>query len=801
MGKMPMSRRWARRNLQAAMEKMFGIAFFNPYLLWGLGGAAVPILIHLFNRRRFKTVAWAAMDFLLSSSKMTSRRLKILQALLLLTRMGIVSLLVLGLARPYMTGVFFGGALARSKSSAVIILDNSYSMGLREGNETNFDVAKEVAGNVVSSFERGDSLTYILMAASPEVLTEGNPSPKKVQSLIKNSELSDGRTDILSGLLKGTEILASEKNTRKELFLITDCQKSGWGVGNSGGWEKFNQFLSSAKVQPKIYLLDVSRQAAENVTVSSIELPAYPCGVGKKYMVEVGARSSLARGTGVPPVHGQDAHATKPVFTLFLDDEMKEVRRAEGSEFKDGVSRARLVFSADEPGIHWGKVEVPADSLEADNARYFIWEARRSVPILCVDGADSGDGFQSGIAYLAYAFAPEKQWHGRLARGRHGEDAHAVSSMGMERTQGMSNILDPKVISVEQFWEEDLGQYNIVVLSNVRTISGRMYEELSDFVRNGGGLMIFLGDNVDSVEYSERYGSAAKSFLPCAIGSTKGEFPGEGKFRISDFGFRISHSAFDNPQSTIHMGGDLSTARFYKFFSVDPDTSDPDVDVLAAFQDGSPYLVEKQFGRGKTILFTSSCDLKWSNLPLKPVFLPLVHRLAYYLVSGADERYKLTVGEKIVQRIESGAASVPASITDPAGARFKVLARGAEVQEGEKDDGGEPFVAFEKTSRAGIYTLRTAEDSREKLDEGQEEKIRYFAVNVDTEESDLSVLEQEAIERLIRWKEFRYLKAEDAAVKDIQHIRQGKEMWRFLIAGVLCFLVLESVVARQIDKG
>jgi len=754
---------------------MFGIAFFNPYLLWGLGGAAVPILIHLFNRRRFRTVAWGAMDFLLSSSKMTSRRLKILQALLLLTRMGIVSLLVLGLARPYLTGVFFGGALARSKSSAVIILDNSYSMGLREGNETNFDVAKEMAGNILSSFQRGDSLTYILMAASPEVVTEGNPSPKRVQGLVKNSELSDERTDILSALLKGLEILASEKNTRKELFLITDCQKNGWGVDNSGGWENVSQLLSSAKVQPKIYLLDVSRQAGENITVSSIALPAYPCGVGKKYMVEVGARSSFARGTGVPPVHGQDAHATKPVFTLFLDHEKKEVRRAEGSEFKDGVSRARLVFSADEPGVHWGKVEVLADSLNADNARYFIWEARRSVPILCVDGADSEDRFESGIAYLAYAFAPEEE-------------------MGMERTRGMSNILDPKVINLQQFWEEDLGQYKIVVLSNVRTISGRMYEELSNFVRNGGGLMIFLGDNVDPVEYSERYGSAAKSFLPCAIGLATGELPGEARFRIS-------HSAFGNPQSTIHMGGDLSTARFYKFFSVQPDTSDPDVDVLAAFQDGSPYLIAKKFGRGKTILFTSSCDLKWSNLPLKPVFLPLVHRLAYYLVSGADDRYKLTVGEKIVHRIESWAASVPASITDPAGARFKVLARGGEAEGGEEDDGGEPFVSFDKTGRAGIYTLRTAGDSGEKLNEGQEEKIRFFAVNVDTEESDLSVLKQEAIERLIRWKEFRYLKAEEAAVKDIERIRQGKEMWRFLIAGVLCFLVLESVVARQIDKG
>jgi uncharacterized membrane protein len=741
---------------------MFAVAFLNPYLLYGLGGAAIPILIHLFNRRRFKTVLWGAMEFLLSSSKMTAKRLKIIQALLLLTRMGIVSFLALGLARPFLTGTFFGGALARSKSSAVIILDNSYSMGLRDGNETNFDAGKKVTEKIVASFRRGDSLTFMLMAGKPRIVAEGNPSPKRVRRLVQNSELCDERTDILAALTRGLEILASEKNTRKELFLITDCQKNGWAAGGSAGWETVNQLLSNEKVQPRVYVVDVSRRAGENVTVTSTKLPSYPCGVGSRHMVEVIATSSVEKPSG------------RPVFTLFLDDETKEVARAEGSEFKGGESKARLVFSVDEPGVHWGKIEVQADCLEADNSRFFTVQARSSVPILCVDGGQAEDRFESGIAYLFYALAPEK-------------------GMGAEEVQAVSNILDPKVVEVGRFWEEELGNYEIVILSNVGTISGRMYESLADFVLAGGGLMVFLGENTDPVEYSARYLSAGKSFLPCTVGAAKGEVQGEEGEETGQKTHRISEVDSGHPAMALFQegaGGDLSTAKFYKFFSVEADAADPDVKVLAKFDDGSPYLLERRYGRGRTLLFTSSCDLKWTNLPLKPAFLPLLHRLAFYMTGGADDTYALMVGEKIVERAEGGAEN-RVTLLDPAGARLLLVPE----SEGE-DDEGSAFVSFEDTSQAGVYSLTMPDAAG-----GQGSEKRYFAVNVDTEESDLSVLEEKTIKRLIRWEEFRYLRAEEGEVGNIEEVRRGKEIWRFLVVAVVCFLVVESLLARQIDKG
>lgn len=756
---------------------MFALSFFNPALLWGLGAAAIPILIHLYNRRRFRTVAWAAMEFLVSSSKLTARRLKLLQLLLLLTRMGIVSLLVLGVARPYLTGGFLGGPLGKSTTSAVLLLDNSYSMGLREGNETVFEAAKKAAAGVVSSLRRGDSITLVLMGERPRVVTEGNPSPERVTKLIETSGLTDEKTEILASIRKGLEILEGEKNTQKEMFVITDCQQNAWSVANVAGWDSVDKLMLDAEVKPRIYVLDVSARPGENVLLTSARLPAYPCGVGKRYIVEAAAATTVERPEG------------RPVFTLCLDKEGKEAARTEGSEFKDGISTGRLIFSVDSPGLHWGKISIQADCLDADNTRYFIVKAKASVPVLCVDGVGSLDEFESGIAYLIYAFAPEK---------------------GLEGLDDVANILSPKVVNLEQFWQEELPQYEIIVLSNVAVLSARMHQTLGDFVAQGGAVMIFLGDKVDPLEYSERFASSPNSFLPCAFGSPRGTVPQGGEKEAASDSVRIAEVDFGHAAMAAFRdaaGGDLTTAKVYRYFPTKPDTADPDVRILASLSDGSPYLVEKKLGRGKTILFTSSCDVKWSNMPLKPVFLPLVHRIAYYLVSGADERYNLMVGEKIVQRLDSEEASSPAEIATPAGGVFKVMPsmpdQGSEQKDGLK---AEPTISFEETSAAGIYTLTTSgvtEDVRTGSSGGlaERETIRPFALNVDTDESDLTPLQEEGIRRLIRNKDMKYVKTRAGTSRAIEEARHGKEIWRYFVVGVLCFLVFESVLARKIDKG
>src|SRR5262245_48863631 len=111
--------------------------FLGPWFLMGvlgLAGAAIPIVLHFFFKSRYRTVPWAAMEFLLTSIEQTSRRLKFQELLLLILRCALLLVLALALARPVMS--FVGGSGGRDAVDAVFVVDNSFRMGAREGAKT-----------------------------------------------------------------------------------------------------------------------------------------------------------------------------------------------------------------------------------------------------------------------------------------------------------------------------------------------------------------------------------------------------------------------------------------------------------------------------------------------------------------------------------------------------------------------------------------------------------------------------------------------------------------------------------------
>jgi hypothetical protein len=118
---------------------VLALAFLNPLLLWGLPLAAVPIVIHLLNRRRFLRVPWAAMEYLLAAMKRNRKRMRMEQWLVLLLRTLAVLLLIALVARPQLTG----GGLIGARAHHVVLLDDSASMWQRSGSTTLHDKARE----------------------------------------------------------------------------------------------------------------------------------------------------------------------------------------------------------------------------------------------------------------------------------------------------------------------------------------------------------------------------------------------------------------------------------------------------------------------------------------------------------------------------------------------------------------------------------------------------------------------------------------------------------------------------------
>ncbi|MHC4408946.1 MAG: BatA domain-containing protein, partial [Planctomycetota bacterium] len=131
---------------------MIALSFTNPFLLGGMALASLPIIIHLLNRRRFKQMEWAAMDFLLKAAVRNRKRVRLENLLLLLLRTLIVVLLILAVARPFTKSQdalasMFGSDGATER---IIVLDDSHSMRAGQGNRSAFEVAKQLTRKLIN---------------------------------------------------------------------------------------------------------------------------------------------------------------------------------------------------------------------------------------------------------------------------------------------------------------------------------------------------------------------------------------------------------------------------------------------------------------------------------------------------------------------------------------------------------------------------------------------------------------------------------------------------------------------------
>ena len=165
-------------------------------MLGWLAAAAAPILIHLWSRRKYREMSFAAMEYLLAAVRQQTRRLLFEQWLLLAVRTLLVVLVVLAVAEPYIerAGMAFTPG---SHVHRVLVFDGSYSMAYKPADKTRFDHAKELARQIVNDSPQGDAFTLVLMSSTPRVIVgTAALEPGAILQEIDNLQLphTDGRS-------------------------------------------------------------------------------------------------------------------------------------------------------------------------------------------------------------------------------------------------------------------------------------------------------------------------------------------------------------------------------------------------------------------------------------------------------------------------------------------------------------------------------------------------------------------------------------------------------------------------------
>jgi hypothetical protein len=343
--------------------------FLNPLYLLAAIAAAVPIIIHLLHRQRVRIQEFPSLEFVRKMLRRKTRRFRLKQLLLLIIRTLIVLFIALALARPtLMRGSAASGHLP---TTAVIVLDNSFSMGRHEANRVLFDVAKEKTLELLDYFDKHDEVFILTAAAGGGPVGEGGTGDiEKLARRVAEVDLTYADTDLVSPLRQAVTIVNESANPNREIYMVSDMQRHGW--------RDVAQKLDASGSGARLLVIDLGEES-QNSCVKDLSF-RMPSGTDDLYM------DVTFRRTGGGAAQGR-------VAEVFLKETLLErtvFSPGEGSEERE---RFRLPASA---GPAWGDVRLAADRLEADDARFFALMARtRRVGIV-------GDAY-----YVRTALSPE----------------------------------------------------------------------------------------------------------------------------------------------------------------------------------------------------------------------------------------------------------------------------------------------------------------------------------------------------------------------------------------------------------
>jgi len=739
------------------MFQWLGLGAVNTALLWGTLLVASPIVIHLLSKRRFRIIDWAAMEFLLDAERRNRRRIRLEHLILLLLRCLAVILLALLVARPFLLPSGFAArAVDAARFEHIVLLDDSASMEARLGSKTVFDEAKRLLAELVRETARerpGDSLTLILTSQPSRPVLNGllltRDRVDGTVGLVEALAVSDTSATFDAALLALDEMLAHSQGTLNRLATggmspsrgtrREDTPPTTDTPPTDGGVAAVLRRLSE-KVQG-VTVVDVGGEWGANLTVAEIA-------VGEKALVaEVPARFEV-----VVANHGEaDVSDVDVTFTagnsMPLRGSIDLVRAGERASVP-------FTFTFRQPGSVPVRAEIAADVLPRDNARYYAAAVREGVPILLVDGEPSSEYGETETFYLQRALNPP---------------GDVISGNQIE------------VVTENPFEGTPLDGYQVIILANLYRITENRRVSLEQWVRAGGGLVFFLGDQVDELFYNEKLHAKGAGLFPLALAGVRGD-------EAAREWVHLSESSANHPVLRVFEGAQnpfLRRVKIFRWWEGAPGAEAVKagtVQVVAAYDDpnGAPAMVEQTLGKGRVLAVTTSADAEWTTWPADPSYLVVVLELARYATRPTADEGAIGVGLPVRKTLDPSRYASTVRIEPPGSAE------GLELQALPTEDGKSLLLHYEDTARQGVYRLHL-----ERRDGSAE--TEHVAVNVDPAEGDLKPADRRAVRRLLG----------DAKVEVVagrQFLARGTsgarvEIWRAMLFALVLALCIEQALA------
>lgn len=826
--------------------------FLNGAFLAALAVAALPVLIHLFSRRRATERPFSHLELLDEITKKKIRRMKLRQWLLLALRTLAIALLALALSRPVWHGA--GAHDKRGSSTVAILIDDSYSMGARldpgavlpvdtEGSSlaapTRFEEARQRALQIIDLLEEGDRAVLVFTASPVRVPYE---STVRDRSLLRDELLRAHpratRSNLVAGLERVYPILATAQTLNREIFVVSDFQEHQMeeilrGVTTVGGAPRGASGGSPAGGGDRVAGDDAGAAAAERAEAAD---PADPrAGSGRP----TASAESTGRGPALDPAAGEASAASLPSLVPTPPDTRLYVLPIVAPSGPN-VAVVWALFERD-PGGAGGRVTI--------RVRNFSDIPVEEQVLQVLDGQSGAllaEGFVSvdADAVTQTMISIEETPDAGLLMVRSGSDLLEIDNTRYLSTTTTNRFRvlivtggpldDPAVYEDATFpilaldpWSgaavlaqaagrdrvagaphqphaEDAGSESLRLFEASLIAEGDLGLETE--IEADAVLLLNVGRlSASAAELLERYRSEGggifialgdrvdarvynNQILPRLAGMRLENVRGDLR-GDAHFSLRPAVAGHDIFDGfPVAPGEALSSARFQRLLELRPGAQ---TRVLAEFSGGYPALAEEP----GLLLFASALDLRWSDFPTSASYLPFLHRgLLHLILEGKVGRQDPTVGLQLRHPLAGELEGESFRCVGPRGIELPVEVilgdRGSMLQTAPLPEAGFYMLG---TSRAALGIPASSGTVPDAL--AGRVPITTEAVNLDTRESDLRPLDGDQL-RYVFGSQAQLINPEQALSRQVLEARYGRELWQLCLTLAFLLLLAESIIGR-----
>ncbi|MSU76894.1 MAG: VWA domain-containing protein [Gemmataceae bacterium] len=723
--------------------------FENLALLFGLFALAVPIVLHLLQRRQSEVIDWAAMQFL-PHSDATRRRRWLDEMLLLLARMAIIALIVLAFAGPIATSSWLAPLSEKPTRDIVLVMDGSFSMGQRVDKQaTPWDKSRQAARALLAEASRGDRFA-LMLARRPPVFVQPEFSGDTDALLAKLDALPAplGNPDISRAIAEAwNHLRAKGKAAQREIVVLSDMQRHGWAdpttltaFENVGiGWRAdTDRAKSDGSIVPSMRVSPVAQALptdAPNYSLAPITV--------SRGMVKIGQRATFRMALRLE--HFPRYQKPTAIRVFVNDTKLTDLPMPDQSGLKQGQLPLQFEHRFEQIGRHIVTVGVEAiagsDALDVDNVRHAIVEVVNDVPALLLDG-DTQVSAESSTYFVRKALTNKSDAGVRAVPVTHWRPSEPAKTK-------------PAVI----------------VLADVPSLDVAQQDAIDAHLADGGGVLVAVGPRMAKhfAVWNDKAYRRGEGWLPARLDSV-----GSSKEPVSPDARTFQHPALELFRLTPDL--DMRQTRVNSWCKTAVKPADRSATV-ARLTNGEPLLIEKRHKKGYVILCTIPLDRQWrSTFPSSWEFPVVMNDLVGWLAGGRGTASVLPAGEPI--RIEQGE-----------GASKRLTLQTPEAPARTFDVASWPWV-FRDTGAIGRYDITRADG-----------KQIPFAVEPDAGESNLTRCTEDDRRKIRARLPITWGDRDAVGSPSLIEGSSREEIWWLLLIAVLAFLCFEVWMTRRVAIG